>query len=165
MLITAKATGNGHPLGVVACRPDIAAAFDGQSAYFSSTGRGPVSCEIGIAVLDVIRDERMQETAHIIGGFLKHVLNELVGRHEIIGAVHGRGLYMGVDLVRDRQTKEPAPEEAMAISERLRSLGVIIQPTGDAYNVLKVKPPLCLDRDAAAYFVMMLDRALSERGW
>jgi 4-aminobutyrate aminotransferase-like enzyme len=70
-----------------------------------------------------------------------------------------------MDLVRDRQTKEPAPEEAVAIGDRLRSLGVIIQPTGDAYNVLKVKPPLCLDRDAAGYFVAMLDRALSESGW
>ncbi len=149
---------------MVACRTDIADCFDGRSAYFSSTGGGNVSCEIGIAVLDVISDERLQENAAAVGGWLKRELTGLAGRHEIIGAVHGRGLYMGVDLVRDRQTKEPAPTEAMAISERLRPLGVIMQPTGDAHNVLKLKPPLCLDHESAGYFVTMLDRTLSECG-
>jgi 4-aminobutyrate aminotransferase-like enzyme/Ser/Thr protein kinase RdoA (MazF antagonist) len=165
IVITAKAAGNGHPLGVVACRPEIADEFDRRSGYFSSTGGGPVSCEIGIAVLDVLRDERLQDNARNVGGALKRSLAELSGRHEIIGAVHGRGLYLGVDLVRDRQTKEPAVQEAMVISEQLRRLGVIMQPTGDAHNVLKVKPPLCLDQRAADYFVAMLDRVLFERGW
>jgi 4-aminobutyrate aminotransferase-like enzyme/Ser/Thr protein kinase RdoA (MazF antagonist) len=161
IVYTAKATGNGHPLGVVACRPEIAAAFDGRTAYFSSTGGGPVSCEIGLAVLDVLRDERLQENAASVGGYLKKSLASLAQRHELIGAVHGRGLYLGVDLVRDRATKEPAVEEALRVSELLRSLGVIMQPTGDAFNVLKVKPPLCLDREGADFFVAALDRALS----
>lgn len=162
IVYTAKATGNGHPLGVVVCRREIADRFDGQTAYFSSTGGGPVSCEIGLAVLDVIRDEGLQENARVIGAHLKGRLGELAAAHPLIGAVHGRGLYLGVDLVLDRERRTPARFEALAISERLRSLGVIMQPTGDAFNVLKVKPPLCLDRSAADYFVGALGQVLTE---
>jgi 4-aminobutyrate aminotransferase-like enzyme/Ser/Thr protein kinase RdoA (MazF antagonist) len=162
IVFTAKATGNGHPLGVVVCRAEIADRFDGRTAYFSSTGGGPVSCEIGLAVLDVIRDEGLQRNAHEVGGYLKARLGALVDRHPLIGAIHGRGLYLGVDLVRDRATKEPATDEAAMVSERLRELGVIMQPTGDALNVLKVKPPLCIDRAAADYFVSALDTVLDD---
>lgn len=164
IVYTAKATGNGHPLGVVACRKEIADAFDARMSFFSSTGGGPVSCEIGIAVLDVIRDEGLQRNAQVVGGHLKHRLQALSDAHPLVGAVHGRGLYLGVDLVRDRATKEPAPEDAHAVCERLRGLGVVIQPTGDALNVLKVKPPLCIDIEAADYFVTTLDRVLREHG-
>jgi 4-aminobutyrate aminotransferase-like enzyme/Ser/Thr protein kinase RdoA (MazF antagonist) len=160
IVFTAKSAGNGHPLGAVACRPEIADAFDGRTAYFSSTGGGPVSCEVGLAVLDILREESLQDNARDVGGYLKSGLLSLAGRHDLIGAVHGRGLYLGVDLVRDRATKEPATDEAMLVSEALRPLGVIMQPTGDAFNVLKVKPPLCIDRDAADFFVSALDRAL-----
>lgn len=162
IVVMAKATGNGHPLGVVVCRSEIADAFDGRTAYFSSTGGGPVSCEIGLAVLDVIRDEGLQENARLVGGVLKSALLDLAEKHSLIGAVHGRGLYQGVDLVKDRTTKEPAREEALAISERLRSLGVIMQPTGDSFNVLKIKPPLCLDIPAADYFISTIDQVLGE---
>jgi 4-aminobutyrate aminotransferase-like enzyme/Ser/Thr protein kinase RdoA (MazF antagonist) len=160
IVYTAKATGNGHPLGVVACRREIADAFDGHTSYFSSTGGGPVSCEIGLAVLDVIRDEALQQNARQVGGYLKRQLGELASGHPLIGAVHGRGLYLGVDLVRDPEAKTPAVEEAMLVSEHLRELGVIMQPTGDAFNVLKVKPPLCLDRKAADYFLAAVDTAM-----
>ncbi|MGH3471837.1 MAG: aminotransferase [Nocardioidaceae bacterium] len=164
IVYTAKATGNGHPLGVVACSREIADAFDARTAFFASTGGGPVSCAIGLAVLDVIRDEQLQENARRVGGALKSSLQELAVRHPLIGAVHGRGLYLGVDLVRDRVSREPATEEAYQISEQLRHRGVIMQPTGDALNVLKVKPPLCLDRDAAEFFVETLDQLLRRYG-
>ncbi|MBN9620504.1 MAG: aminotransferase class III-fold pyridoxal phosphate-dependent enzyme, partial [Actinobacteria bacterium] len=162
IVFTAKATGNGHPLGVVVCRREIADTFDGQTAYFSSTGGGPVSCEIGLAVLDVLRDEGLQENARVIGEHLRTRLTELAQRHPLIGAVHGRGLYQGVDLVLDRETRTPARYEALAVSERLRHRGVIMQPTGDAFNVLKVKPPMCLDLAAADHFVDALDTVLTE---
>lgn len=162
IVYTAKATGNGHPLGVVVCRREIADTFDGQTSYFSSTGGGPVSCEIGLAVLDVLRDEGLQDNARVIGDHLKARLTELAERHPLIGAVHGRGLYQGVDLVLDRETRTPARFEALAVSERLRARGVIMQPTGDAFNVLKVKPPMCLDRAAADHFVDALDTVLTE---
>jgi len=83
---------------------------------------------------------------------------------EIVGAVHGMGLYLGVELVRDPVTQEPADAEALAICERMLELGVIVQPTGDGNNVLKVKPPLCLDRASADLVVAALARTLDE-GW
>jgi 4-aminobutyrate aminotransferase-like enzyme len=163
IVTVAKATGNGHPLGVVVCRREIADALGRRASFFSSTGGGPVSCRIGVAVLDVIRDERLQENAAVVGGHLKRRLEELARDFAEIGAVHGRGLYLGVDLVRDRATREPAPEAAAAICERMRELGVIVQPTGDAYNVLKVKPPMCLGIEDADVFADALAKVLGER--
>jgi 4-aminobutyrate aminotransferase-like enzyme len=163
IVATAKATGNGQPIGVVACRAEIAAAFGRRASFFSSTGGGPVSCRIGIAVLDAIRDEGLQQRAATVGAHLKAGLERLAESHPAIGAVNGRGLYLGVDIVADRATREPAPAETAAICERLRELGVIVQPTGDDYNFLKVKPPMCLGIDEADYFVAMLDRVLGER--
>ncbi len=160
----AKSTGNGHPVGAVVTTAAIAEAFDRGGSFFSSVGGSPVSCEVGIAVLDAIRDERLQENAVAVGDHLRAGLEECAGRHELIGAVHGTGLYMGVELVRDRATKEPATAEAYALCERLRELGAIVQPTGDYENVLKIKPPLCIDRAGADHLVEALDRALRD-GW
>ncbi|MEH3054296.1 MAG: aminotransferase class III-fold pyridoxal phosphate-dependent enzyme [Patulibacter minatonensis] len=163
VVAAAKAVGNGHPLGFVACRPELAAAFDAHAPWFSSPGGGPVSCRVGLAVLRAIQSEGLQENAAIVGAHLKARLEALAADHPIIGQVHGRGLYLGVDLVRDRATAEPAAGEARAICERLRRFGVILQPTGDHDNVLKVKPPLCLTIDDADFAVDALERVLVER--
>lgn len=160
----AKPAGNGHPLGAVITTPDIAGALRPRMSLFSSPGGSPVSCAIGLAVLDVIRDEQLQENARRIGDRLRQRLGRLVTRHALIGAVRGAGLRLGVELVRDRATKEPATEEAYALCERMLELGVIVQPTGERENVLKVKPPLCIDAPDADAFVRALDRVLSE-GW
>jgi 4-aminobutyrate aminotransferase-like enzyme len=158
----AKAAGNGHPVGAVVCRRDIAEAFGERASFFSSPGGGPVSCEVGIAVLDAIAADRLQENAAVVGAQLKRELTALGERHPAIGAVHGRGLYQGVDLVTDPHSKTPDRPLAHAVCERMRRLGVIVQPTGDGGNVLKVKPPLCLTSDDAALFVAALDRALAD---
>ena len=162
IVAVAKATGNGHPLGAVICRAEIADALGRRAAFFSSTGGGPVSCEVGLAVLDVIADERLQDNAARVGAALKRSLTALADEHELIGAIHGRGLYRGVDLVLDRETREPAVAQARWICERMRELGVVVQPTGDHGNVLKVKPPLCITESDADLFVIALDRALRE---
>ena len=164
IVTVAKATGNGHPVAAVITTAPIAAALEGHGGFFASVGGGPVSCAVGLAVLDVIVDERLQENARRVGGTLRAGLEELVGRHEIAGAVHGMGLYLGLDLVRDRSTKEPAREEAYAICERLRELGAIVQPTGDGENVLKLKPPLVFEGRDAEWLVETLDAVLV-RGW
>jgi 4-aminobutyrate aminotransferase-like enzyme/Ser/Thr protein kinase RdoA (MazF antagonist) len=164
IIAVAKATGNGHPIGAVICRAEIAEALGRRAAFFSSTGGGPVSCEVGLAVLDVIADEGLQENAARVGGVLNAALRELIGAHEAIGAVHGRGLYQGIDLVADRDTREPAPAHARWVCERLRELGIVDQPTGDHGNVLKIKPPLCLTEADAARYVTVLDRVLTELG-
>ncbi len=160
IVCVAKATGNGHPVGAVICRRAIADAFDAAAPFFSSTGGGPVSCAIGIAVLDALEGEGLQANARRVGARLRAGFEALAAEHELIGAVHGRGLYLGVDLVSDRAARTPAPEAALAVCERLRTLGVIMQPTGDAFNVLKVKPPLCIDDAAADHVLAALARAL-----
>jgi 4-aminobutyrate aminotransferase-like enzyme/Ser/Thr protein kinase RdoA (MazF antagonist) len=161
IVTVAKAAGNGHPVGAVICRREIADALGRRASFFSSPGGGPVSCEVGIAVLDAIAGEGLQENAAVVGGQLRRELEALAERHLAIGAVHGRGLYLGVDLVSDRESKAPDQPLAHAVCERMRRLGVVVQPTGDGGNVLKVKPPLCLTAENAATFVAALDAALT----
>ena len=160
----AKSTGNGYPLGAVITSRAIAEAFSSQGYFFSSTGGSPLSCTIGITVLDVLREEDLQRNALRVGGHLKSRLLALREKHPIIGTVHGMGLYLGVELVRDPQTLEPATEETAAICNRMLELGVVIQPTGERENILKTKPPLCLDVAGADFYVETLDRVLTE-GW
>lgn len=164
VVAVAKAAGNGYPLGAVVTTREIAARFGSQGPFFSSTGGSPASSAAGLAVLDAFRDEGLQENAAAVGAHLKGRLEELSTRHPLIGMVHGLGLYLGVEFVRDRATLEPATEETAAICDRMLELGIVMQPTGDHRNVLKVKPPLCLERASADFFVDTLDRALRE-GW
>jgi 4-aminobutyrate aminotransferase-like enzyme len=119
---------------------------------------------VGLTVLDIIEDEGLQANAREVGDHIVARCTELMAEHPIIGAVHGRGLYLGVELVRDRDTLEPATAECYAICERLRELGVIVQPTGERANVLKIKPPMCLTRASADFVVDQLSRVLRE-GW
>jgi 4-aminobutyrate aminotransferase-like enzyme/Ser/Thr protein kinase RdoA (MazF antagonist) len=164
IVAVAKAVGNGHPLGAVITSREIADRYRSGGYFFSSTGGSPVSSVVGLTVLDVIRDEGLQENARVVGARMKKGLEKLADRHKLIGAVHGSGLYLGVEFVRDHETLEPATAETEAICNRLRVLGVIMQPTGDHQNVLKIKPPLCIDAAAADFFVAMLDEVLTS-GW
>lgn len=164
VIAVAKAAGNGYPLGAVITTREIAARYRTQGYFFSSTGGSPASSVAGLAVLDAFRDERLQQNAADTGAYLKGRLEALAELHPLVGVVHGLGLYLGVEFVRDRATLEPATEETAAICDRLLTLGVIMQPTGDHQNVLKVKPPLVVSRESADFFVAMLDRVLTE-GW
>ena len=111
VIAVAKAMGNGHPLGAVITTRQIAERYRAGGYFFSSAGGSPVSSVVGLTVLDIIRDERLQENARETGGYLKARLVELAQRHPILGAVHGSGFYLGVELVRDRDTLEPATAE------------------------------------------------------
>lgn len=164
IVAVAKAAGNGYPLGAVITSREIAARYRTQGYFFSSTGGSPASSVAGLAVLDAFREERLQENAAETGAYLKRRLEGLATRHPLIGAVHGLGLYLGVEFVRAHDTLEPATEETAAICDRLLELGVIMQPTGDHQNVLKTKPPLVITRESADFFVDILDRVLDE-GW
>jgi 4-aminobutyrate aminotransferase-like enzyme len=117
-----------------------------------------------MTVLDVMAEERLQDNAREVGDHLKARLAALIDSYPIVGAVHGMGLYLGLEFVRDRTTLEPATEETVAICDRLLELGVIMQPTGDHLNVLKIKPPLCLTEQSADFFADMLEKVLRE-GW
>ena len=164
IVTVAKAAGNGMAVGAVITTRAIAEAFAAEGSFFSSVGGSPVACAAGLAVLDTIDREGLRDNARETGDYLRSGLEALAMRHRLVGAVHGMGLYLGVELVRDRDTKEPAADEALAICERMRDLGVIVQPTGDGNNVLKVKPPLCIDRRSADLVIDALERTLAE-GW
>jgi 4-aminobutyrate aminotransferase-like enzyme len=164
IITIAKAMGNGQPLGAVITSRAVADAFAAQGSFFSSAGGSPVSCVVGLTVLDNIEDEQLQQNAAEVGDHLIARCTGLMDRHPMIGAVHGMGLYLGVELVHDRETLDPATAECYAICDRLRELGIIVQPTGERANVLKMKPPMCLTREAADFYVDMLEKVLVE-GW
>ncbi|MEV5611150.1 aminotransferase [Streptomyces sp. NPDC052225] len=164
IVCVAKAMGNGHPLGAVITSRAIADRYREQGYFFSSTGGSPVSSVVGLTVLDALRDEDLQGNAVRVGSHLKRRLQELTGRHPLVGAVHGSGLYLGLQLVRDRATLEPATEETAELCDRMLDLGVVVQPTGDHLNILKIKPPLCIDTAAADFFADALDLALTQLG-
>lgn len=164
IVVLGKPMGNGHPLAGVITTPEIAHSFDNGMEFFSTFGGNPVSCMVGMAVMDVIESEKLQENAHITGTFLKKSLNELKKIHSIIGDVRGRGLFLGVELVRDRTTLEPADQEADYIANRMRDLGILISTDGPLYNVLKIKPPMVFNQSNAARLVDTLDQILREDG-
>ncbi len=155
-----KPLGNGHPLGAVVTTREIAAAFDTGMEYFNTFGGNPVSAAVGLAVLDVIRDERLMPHARHMGQRLLGGLRDLARRHRLIGDVRGLGLFIGVELVRDRMTLEPATEETAQVIEQMKARGVLLASDGPFRNVLKVKPPLAIGEEDGNRFLDELDRAL-----
>ena len=159
-----KPMGNGHPLAAVVTTRAIAEAFANGMEYFNTFGGNPVSCAVGSAVLDVIEEEDLQENALRVGEHLLQGLRELMARHALIGDVRGLGLFIGVELVRDRETLAPAAEEARYIIERLKEEGILLSIDGPLHNVLKFKPPLVFSREDADFLVRTLDKVLHEGG-
>lgn len=157
----AKPMGNGFPIGGVLTTRKIAETLVDEGQFFSSTGGSPVACRVGIAVLDVLRDEKLMENAAQMGDYLFQKFTELATRHPVIGHVHGTGLFLGVELIKQGTEHEPAVEETLLVCEQLLGLGIITQPTSERRNVLKIKPPLCLTRESADFVVDALDRVLA----
>jgi 4-aminobutyrate aminotransferase-like enzyme/Ser/Thr protein kinase RdoA (MazF antagonist) len=157
-----KPIGNGHPMAVVVTTPEIAAAFYNGMEYFNTFGGNPVSCAIGMAVLDVIEKERLQENAKAVGHRLLQGFEKLKNQFPLIGDVRGQGLFVGVELVKDRETLEPAPEEAAYIINRLREHGILISTDGPLHNVLKLKPPMVFSEQNADDVVETLGKILAE---
>ena len=142
--------------------PEIAAAFANGMEYFNTFGGNPVSCEIGLAVLDVIRDEGLQENARRVGASLENGLRRLAERHEIVGDVRGRGLFLGIELVLDASGRTPAPLQAAYVVERMKDHGILLSTDGPDHNVIKMKPPLVFSEADADQALEAYDRVLSE---
>jgi alanine-glyoxylate transaminase/(R)-3-amino-2-methylpropionate-pyruvate transaminase len=155
----AKGIGNGAPLAAVTTRREIADALT-QRIHFNTFGGNPVSMAAGLAVLDIIEEEGLQQNAHQMGSRLRKGLQELMVRHRLIGDVRGAGLMLGVELVRDRATKEPAPQETLAVWELARELGLLIGKGGLDGNVLRIQPPLCIGPADVDFALEVLDEAL-----
>jgi alanine-glyoxylate transaminase/(R)-3-amino-2-methylpropionate-pyruvate transaminase len=156
----AKGIGNGAPLAAVTTRRDIASVLT-QRVHFNTFGGNPVSMAAGLAVLDVIDEDGLQENSKIVGGRFKQGLKELQTRHRLIGDVRGMGLMLGAELVRDRGTKEPAKEETLQILEIAREHGILLGKGGLDGNVLRIKPPMCLTAQDVDFALEVLDLALS----
>lgn len=159
LVTMAKGLANGHPLGTLVTRPQIAAVHKNR-LHFNTFGGNPVSMTAGLATLDVIDAEGIQENARIVGGHLKDRLLELQERHALIGEVRGLGLMLGVELVRDRKSKEPATAETAEVLELARERGLLIGKSGLDGNVLRIKPPMCLTKADAEFIVECLDEVL-----
>lgn len=157
-----KPMGNGHPLAAVVCKPEVAEAFNNGMEYFNTFGGNPVSCAIGRAVLRVIREEGLQENALTTGRYLRQRLLDLQNQYPLIGHVRGPGLFQGIELVRDRETKAPAARETAYVAHRMRQLGILMSTDGPLHNVLKIKPPLCFGTREVDFLIGSLDSVLQE---
>jgi 4-aminobutyrate aminotransferase-like enzyme len=140
---------------------EIAASFDNGMEFFSTFGGSTVACAVGLAVLDVVEEERLQSHAREVGDHLLAALRALPDRHSLVGDVRGSGLFIGVELVRNRDTLEPAASEAADIVNALRDRGILIGTDGPLENVLKIRPPMPFTREDADLLVRTLDDVLS----
>ncbi|AHG88068.1 aminotransferase class-III [Gemmatirosa kalamazoonensis] len=162
IVVIGKPLGNGHPVAAVVTTRAIADAFDNGMEYFSTFGGNDVSCAAGLAVLDVLRDEGLQAHAHAVGERLLAGLRPLIARYPIVGDVRGSGLFLGAELVRDRETLEPAGEEASFVANRFRELGILLGTDGPWHNVVKIRPPMPFGFSDADRLVETFERILGE---
>ena len=157
-----KPMGNGHPLAGLVAGADLVNEFRKEVMYFNTFGGNPVQCSVGMAVLDVIENENLQENCRVVGEYTRDGLRELAKKYELIGDVRGQGLFTGVELVKDRATKEGATEEARKVINEMKERGVLISKIGVYDNVLKLRPPLPYSKDNADQLLSTLDDVLAE---
>lgn len=156
----AKGIANGAPLGAVTTRREVAQTL-AQKLHFSTFGGNPVSMIQALTTIEIIDDEDIQQRAHDVGAYLKERLLDLQRSHSIVGDVRGKGLLLGVELVRDRETKEPATQEAVEVLERARDQGLLIGRGGVYGNVLRIKPPMCITQEDVDFLADCLDAVLA----
>lgn len=158
-----KPMGNGHPIACVVTTEEIAGAFTANGVeYFNTFGGNPVSCAIGLAVLDVIEKEDLRGNAVRVGGHLKQLLLQLQEKHLLIGDVRGVGLFIGMELVKDRESREPATEEAAHLVRRLKEDRIVMSTDGPWDSVIKFKPPMCFSKEDANRVATCIDQILTE---
>jgi 4-aminobutyrate aminotransferase-like enzyme/Ser/Thr protein kinase RdoA (MazF antagonist) len=162
IVVLGKPIGNGFPLATVVTTPEIADSFNNGMEFFSTFGGNPVACAAGLAVLDVLEEENLQERALRVGAHLIEGLRALQTRHRVIGDVRGLGLFLGIDLVLDRETREPATLQASYVVNRLRDRGILAGTDGPHHNVIKLRPPLVLREEDGNLFIETLDDVLQE---
>lgn len=157
-----KPMGNGHPVAAVVTTRAIAEAFASSDFYFNTFGGNPVSAAVASSVLDYIEQQNLVQHVAQTGAYLRQRLEELAGKHPIVGNVHGKGLFQAIELVTDRQTREPAAAVTRLLPDAMKAEGVLIGLSGRYGNVLKIRPPLVFDRDNVDQLVNTLDRVLGD---
>jgi len=159
----AKGIGNGAPLACCVARSEVADCMK-QRLHFNTYGGNPVSTAQGLATLNVLLEDNVQQHAAEVGGYLKQGLEDLQSRHQLVGDVRGQGLMLGMELVEDRTTKAPATAQTAQVHERAKDLGLLVGKGGLHGNVLRIKPPMCIQRDDCEFLCQVLDICLSEAG-
>jgi 4-aminobutyrate aminotransferase-like enzyme/Ser/Thr protein kinase RdoA (MazF antagonist) len=162
IVVLGKPIGNGFPLAGVITTAEIADSFNNGMEFFSTFGGNPVACAAGLAVLDVLEEEHLQHNALRVGARLIESLQALQRRHALIGDVRGSGLFLGIDLVLDRETREAAPLQASYVVNRLRDRGILAGTDGPHHNIIKLRPPLVFREADATLFVETLEAVLQE---
>ncbi|HMX27171.1 MAG TPA: aminotransferase class III-fold pyridoxal phosphate-dependent enzyme [Blastocatellia bacterium] len=162
IVIMGKPIGNGHPIGALVTTPEIADSFNNGMEFFSTFGGNPVSCAVGLEVLNIVREEGLQQHALRVGNRMLTGLRPFIDRFPLVGDVRGSGLFLGVELVRDRVTLEPAAEEASFVANRMRDRGILLGTDGPFHNVVKIRPPMPFDENNADALVAALAEALLE---
>ena len=162
IVVLGKPIGNAFPLAAVVTTPEIANSFNSGMEFFSTFGGNPVACAAGLAVLDVLEEEKLQQRALRVGSHLIEGLKALQARYALIGDVRGSGLFLGIDLVLDRETRQAAPFQASYVVNRLRDRGILAGTDGPHHNVIKLRPPLVFSEADADLFVKTLDAILRE---
>jgi 4-aminobutyrate aminotransferase-like enzyme/Ser/Thr protein kinase RdoA (MazF antagonist) len=156
-----KPMGNGYPIAAVITTREIADAYKKKYTYFNTYAGNAVACQIASAVLEVIEEEKLQENALKVGQFLKNEFEKLIPEFDCVGAVYGHAMYLGVDIVSDKKTRKPDSSKALLICEAMKKKGIIIYPTGDYYNILKIKPPLCFTQNNAQFLIETIKEIFS----
>ena len=154
--------GNGHPIGAVITTDKIASKFSEGVEFFSSFGGNPVSCSVGLSVLDIIEKEKLQENAKIVGKYYKKELEKLKNKHKVIGEVRGEGLFLGIEIINENNLK-PDRKLAHLLKNRLREKHILVGTDGPHNNVIKSKPPICFDKEDVKLVVESIDDILSEK--
>jgi 4-aminobutyrate aminotransferase-like enzyme len=162
IVVLGKPIGNGHPLAVVVTRREIADAFDNGMEYFTTFGGNPVSCAVGLVVLDVLQADDLQSNALRVGNKLLTGLKSFVGKYDVVADARGTGLFLGVELVRDLSTLEPAPTEAAFIANRMREHGILLGTDGPYHNVVKIRPPMPFNMENSGFLLETFEKILKE---
>jgi 4-aminobutyrate aminotransferase-like enzyme/Ser/Thr protein kinase RdoA (MazF antagonist) len=162
IVVLGKPIGNAFPLAAVVSTPEIAASFNNGMEFFSTFGGNPVACAAGLAVLDILEEEHLQGNALRVGNYLITRLKSLKEKHALVGDVRGSGLFLGLDLVVNRETRESAPQQASYIVNRLRERGILAGTDGPYHNVIKLRPPLMFSQSDADLFIATLEPILAE---
>ena len=156
----AKGIGNGCPLAAVVTTPEIAGVL-AQKIHFNTFGGNPVVCAIGKAVLEVIEKDKLQENALTMGGIILSGLQKLKAKYKIIGDVRGKGLMLGVEMVKDRVTKEPAKAECGQVLEYAREMGLLLGKGGLWGQTIRFAPPMCITKADADFILEVFDEAFA----
>lgn len=160
VIVMAKGLGNGYPIGAVITTAEIAASVKGM-LHYNTFGGGPMACAAAHAVIDVIENERLAANATKVGARLKSNLEKVAAKSAKVGDVRGMGLMLGVELVKDKKTKEHAPELAVAVVEKMKDLGVLVGKGGLEGNTVRIKPPLCITEQDADRIASAFEEALA----